>query len=138
MTMQLVDMKPSIMKIVIVEDSPLIVDRLVQVVGSLAGIEISGVAKNVNTAFGLIQTCVPHAVILDIYLEDDAPAANGLTLLAVLTEGFPAIEVIMLTNLSGPQYKSKCMKMGAKYFLDKSDEFEKIPEVLMEIINRRV
>ena len=127
-------MKPSVLKIVIVDDSPLIVGRLKQALEPMTDIEISGVAGDIGSAFGLIEEKAPHVVILDIYLEDDAPKASGLNLLAVITEGFPAIKVIMLTNLSGPQYRNKCLKMGAAYFLDKTDEFEKVPEILTGII----
>ena len=128
------EMKPSVLKIVIVDDSPLIVGRLKQALEPMTDIEISGVAGDIGSAFGLIEAKAPHVVILDIYLEDDAPKASGLNLLAVITEGFPAIKVIMLTNLSGPQYRNKCLKMGAAYFLDKTDEFEKVPEILTGII----
>lgn len=128
------EMKPSVLKIVIVDDSPLIVGRLKQALEPMTDIEISGVAGDIGSAFGLIEEKAPHVVILDIYLEDDAPKASGLNLLAVITEGFPAIKVIMLTNLSGPQYRNKCLKMGAAYFLDKTDEFEKVPEILTGII----
>jgi DNA-binding NarL/FixJ family response regulator len=133
MTIVASQMKPSILKIVIVDDSPLIVSRLRQVLDALDEVEISGVAQDVHGAFVLIEECEPDAVILDIYLEENAPAGNGLTLLAVLTEGFPNIQVIMLTNLSGPAYRNKCIKMGAKYFLDKTNEFERVPEILLQM-----
>lgn len=119
---------------VIIDDSPLIVDRLQKMLVMLEGVTISGIGTNIGSGFTLIQEVMPDVVILDIYLEDDAPAANGLSLLAVITEAFPKILVIMLTNLSGTQYKNKCLKMGAKYFLDKSNEFERIPEILTDII----
>ncbi len=123
------------LKIVIVDDSPLVVSRLRQVLEAMAEVEIAGIAQDVNSAFVLIKECLPDVVILDIYLEDNAPATNGITLLAVLTEGFPKVQVIMLTNLSGPAYRSKCLKMGARYFLDKTNEFERIPEILTDIMD---
>ena len=29
-----------------------------------------------------------------------------------------------------PQYRSACMEAGARYFLDKSSEFERVPELV--------
>jgi DNA-binding NarL/FixJ family response regulator len=126
-------MNASGLKIVIVDDSSLIVSRLQQSIEPLAEIEVAGVAKDVQGAFNLIKESNPDVVILDIYLGDDTHTGNGLTLLPILSEAFPHIQVIMLTNLSGQQYRNKCMKMGARYFLDKSNEFERIPEILTDL-----
>lgn len=130
----MINAKQRTLKVVIVDDSPLIVVRLEQMLDGLERIKLLGHASNIGSGFALIRDTVPDVVILDIYLEEDAPEANGLTLLAVLTKEFADIQVIMLTNLFDQQYKSKCMKTGAKYFLDKSNEFEKIPEILIDII----
>ncbi len=121
---------------VIVDDSPLIVDRLQQMLKPVSKIQVAGVAGNIGSGFDLISEIVPDVVILDIYLEDDAPKANGLSLLAIITEAFPKTQVIMLTNLSGGHYRNKCLGMGAKYFLDKSNEFERIPDILVDIFNQ--
>jgi len=37
--------------------------------------------------------------------------------------------VIILTNYPYPGYRQKCMNAGADFFLDKSTEFDQIPEL---------
>ncbi len=123
----------SILKVAIVDDSELIVTRLGQQISALANIEISGIANNIVGALQVIETYHPDVVILDIYLKDDAPASSGITLLAQLKQNYPGMQVIMLTNLSGQAYNDKCRELGANFFLDKSTEFEKIPELLLQI-----
>jgi len=117
----------------IVDDSQLIVSRLKQQISALPFIEISGVATNISMALQIAETQNPDIVILDIYLKDDAPASSGITLLALLRQSYPGLQIIMLSNLTGEHYYNKCMELGANFFLDKSSDFEKIPELLLQI-----
>jgi DNA-binding NarL/FixJ family response regulator len=121
------------MKVVIVDDSPLIVSRLRQQISALALVEICGVAANIPTALQVIELQRPDVVILDIYLKEDAPSSSGITLLAMLRQSYPQLQIIMLTNLSGEAYSNRCKELGANYFLDKSSDFEKVPELLLHI-----
>jgi len=120
-------------KVVIVDDSPLIATRLRQQISAYPSIEIVGVAINIPTALELIEAHKPEVVILDIYLKEDAPLSSGITLLDTLRKAHPQLQIIMLTNLSGEAYQNKCMELGANFFLDKSSDFEKIPELLVQI-----
>ena len=81
----------------------------------------------------MIEAHSPDVLILDIYLKDDAPSSSGITLLSKVRETNKHLQIIMLSNLSGPEYNSKCMELGANFFLDKSSEFERIPELLLQI-----
>jgi DNA-binding NarL/FixJ family response regulator len=120
-------------KVVIVDDSPLIASRLSQQLSAFPLIEIKGVATNIAGALQMIEVNKPDVVILDIYLKEDAPASSGITLLSTLRQLYPQLQVIMLTNLSGEAYSNKCKELGANFFLDKSSDFEKIPELLLQI-----
>jgi len=129
------EMKTGVLKVLIVEDSPMIVSYIEQMLAGIKKLEISGAAQDVASALFLIQEHNPDVVIIDIHLAPDAPKASGITLLATLKQMFPEIKSIMLTNLSEDIYRNTCMKMGAKYFLDKSNEFDKLPEILNRMIH---
>ena len=45
----------------------------------------------------------------------------------------PAPKVIMLTNYAHAQYRDKCEEAGADFFLDKSTEFDKLPQALEQV-----
>jgi DNA-binding NarL/FixJ family response regulator len=96
-----------------------------------------GYADSFISALGLIEEQKPDAVILDLYLGDDAPDRNGMYLLATLREMYPDLIIIMLTNLPGPQYHHKCIALGANYFLDKTNDFEKIPGIIQNLIHTK-
>ena len=96
-------------------------------------IEFLGNARNSLSALDLIGKQVPDVAILDIHLDENMPHANGIDLLITLRERYPEMKVIMFTNLTLPQYRDRCLEFGAHYFLDKSNDFYRLPEALEEI-----
>jgi DNA-binding NarL/FixJ family response regulator len=65
-------------------------------------------------------------VILDIRM----PGGSGIDVLENIKKTNAAPVVIVLTNYPYPQYRKKCMALGAEYFFDKTTEFEKVTEVI--------
>jgi DNA-binding NarL/FixJ family response regulator len=49
---------------------------------------------------------------------------------------YPDLYVLICTNYPYPQYREECLTAGANFFLDKSAEFEKIPAILRELIEK--
>jgi len=125
------------LKIITVEDSPIVVDRVQSLLNEISSTEFKGNATNISSALNLIKVEQPDVVILDISLEEDKPRASGINLLIDIRKKYPDLIIIMFTNLSEPQYRNSCMALGANYFFDKSNEFEKITEVLEEVIKNR-
>jgi PAS domain S-box-containing protein len=123
----------STLKIMTVDDSPVIAERLQFMLSEIDSVEFLGNALNISSALELIDQRAPNVVILDIHLKDDLLVANGVHLLIQLRRRYPEMKIIMLTNLSVPQYKSTCMAFGADYFFDKTIDFEKIPDVVRGI-----
>jgi len=114
------------MKVLIVDDSALVQERLLSMLVDQKGIQIAGQAQNGIEALKFIKQHKIHAVILDIRM----PGGNGIDVLKSIKQIDPDIKVIMFTNYPYSQYRIKCLKSGADYFLDKSAEFNKIPEII--------
>jgi DNA-binding NarL/FixJ family response regulator len=91
----------------------------------LAGIEIVGEAESVAEAIKGILEFQPDVVILDIRM----PGGSGIDVLQTIKQSEPAPMVIILTNYPYPAYRQKCLQDGADFFLDKSTEFDQIPEL---------
>ncbi len=122
------------LKIITVDDSALIAERLKLILTETVNVEFLGNAHNIATALYLVKELKPNVVILDINLAEEMPNANGIFLLITLREKYPALKIIMLSNHSGPKYRSACFSHGADYFLDKSLEMDKIQETLKMIV----
>jgi DNA-binding NarL/FixJ family response regulator len=121
------------LKLVMVDDSPIITQRLKSILADMNNIELAGSASNATSALSLIHRVRPNVVVLDIHLDDQESKFNGIDLLVALRKQYPDMKIIMLTNLIHEQYRSRCFAFGADYFFDKSNEFHRIPEALDEI-----
>jgi len=120
------------MRVLIVDDSPVIVERLIEVVGKIRGIERLDQADTVATASEAFRRLRPDVVILDMQM----PGGSGLDVLKIIKEDGIGCAVIVLTNFAYPQYRRRCLQGGAQFFLDKSTEFEKVSELLQSLSSR--
>ena len=112
-------------KVFIADDSLIVREHLVTMLEELAGIEITGQAGNVAEAISAIRLLQPDAVILDILM----PGGSGIKVLQNIKQAGAGPMVIILTNYPYPAFRQKCLQVGADFFLDKSTEFDQIPEL---------
>ncbi len=117
----------------IVEDSEIIQQRLMDRLAPFTGLEVIGLVQHATEAEEFIQTLKPDVVILDIRLR----SGNGIDVLERIKGDSVRPVVIVITNFSHPQYRKKCLEAGAQYFLDKSTEFERISQIFEELIRQR-
>jgi len=83
-------------------------------------------ATDYNEAFRMLDNKVHDVVLLDISL----PGKNGIHLLQKIQELGWNCNVIMITNSSANYYKQQCLQLGVTHFLDKTNEFEKVPMII--------
>ena len=107
----------------IVDDSPWIRARLVEMLGRIDGIRIAGEAATAADAISGIQRTHPHIVLLDLNLGSQ----TGFGVLRAIGAQAPRVEFIVITNHSEPQYRAACAKAGVRFFLDKTTDFDLIP-----------
>lgn len=122
-----------IMKVLIADDSPVIVERLVRLLAEIRCIERLDQADTVASASEAVCRIRPDVLILDMQM----PGGSGLDVLKVVNQNQISCAVIVLTNFAYPQYRKRCLQNGAQFFLDKSTEFEKVSEVLHSLDSRR-
>lgn len=114
------------MNLFIVEDSLLIQNRLVRFIEELPDVSIVGVSAEIAGAYDKIVSTHADAMILDIQLSD----GNSLGLLKKIKSSIPEVRVVVLTNHSNEANRMQALRAGADSFLDKSTDFEQIPNIL--------
>jgi DNA-binding NarL/FixJ family response regulator len=90
---------------------------------------VVGQAQDVPGCLGAIRQTRCDVVILDIHM----PGGNGIEVLREVKKMDPAPGVIMLTNYAYAAYRRKCAEAGADFFLDKSTEFDQLPQALEQM-----
>jgi len=116
-------------KVLIADDSLIVREHLVTMFDELAGVEVVGQAENVAEAISAIGQLQPDVVILDIRM----PGGSGIDVLRHIKQDEAAPMVIILTNYPYPGYRQKCLQAGADFFLDKSTEFDQIPNLFERV-----
>ena len=122
-----------IMNVVLVDDSLLVRKRVANIISEIPGVKVIGEAGNSLEAIEVVRKTKPDVVILDIKM----PGESGVKVLRKLKDEFEDLKIIMLTNYPDSQYKAECLMHGAEYFLSKSDEFDKLPEVFSKLRKRQ-
>jgi DNA-binding NarL/FixJ family response regulator len=113
--------------ILLVDDNKNFVNSMLSLLAEVDNIAAIHTAFDYNEA-SLLLNQQHDLVVLDIQL----PGGNGMNLLKQIKNSEKESEVIMLTNHAGEYYRRKCNDLGARYFLDKTNEFELLPAMIRE------
>ena len=118
------------MKVFIVDDSAIILARLVTLLTTIPDLEIVGAANNTKDAKHALQTLRPDVLLLDIQM----PGGSGLKLLRQLKQESYCPLILIISGNSFAQYRKKCLAAGADYFFDKSIELEQLQATLYDLV----
>lgn len=110
----------------IVDDSPIIIERVIESLKEHESVKNILTATDYKSAVESLNNHVPGFILLDIQL----PGKSGIELLKYIMKEYPLVKVIMFSNLLDDNYIKVCRKIGAKYFIDKSKDFDLIPSML--------
>ena len=112
--------------ILIVDDNMNFVDRMIGLLDEAGSGGDIIVASDYDEARKVLVHEEPHIALLDINL----PGKNGIELLKLIREKYISCEVIMITNHADEYYRQQCFDLGAKHFLDKSNDFAQVPAII--------
>jgi len=122
------------LRVFLVEDSPVIRERLVESLTASGHVSVVGHADTERAAVAALTSGQWDALILDLQLKQ----GTGLGVLKSIPPNRPpGAKVIILTNYAIPQYRDRCLMLGADYFFDKSREYDRVREVLEESAETR-
>lgn len=112
-------------RVFFVEDSPLVLERL-EHMAQLAGARAVGHAAGADEAVRGILAAHPDLVFLDLNLAQ----GTGLDVLRALRLEAPRIDVYMLSNYAEPAYRQLALRLGARGFFDKTNEFGRVMDLI--------
>lgn len=117
--------------VVIVDDNPMILNTLDEVISSEAGLSVIGRADNGKDAIDMIKDTQPDVVLLDLVM----PQMDGITVVGNIKKKTSMLKnpaFIILSAVGGEQMTEEAFQAGANYFLMKP--FDK--DILVNKIRR--
>jgi two-component system, CitB family, response regulator DctR len=108
------------LRIVLVDDSPIIRDYLDTTFQRIAGCTVVGMAADGIEAVKVIRELRPHVVVLDITM----PHRNGIDVLRDIRKEDPSMVIIMFTADPSVVLEDICLREGANHYLNKSEVLE--------------
>ncbi len=116
------------MRVLVVDDDPLVRAALAMVLGGAEDLELVGQATDGDEVPTAVERCSPDVVLMDIRM----PRTDGLTATEELLAGPGAPEVIVLTTFDADEQVLRALRAGASGFLVKDTP----PAAIVEAVRR--
>jgi DNA-binding response OmpR family regulator len=129
------NLQEEVMNALVVEDSPQIAERLVELVSIPSRVEVIATAATEDEALAACDRYTIGLAIVDLQLAQGT-GFGVIRRLRAAAGASPAC-IVVLTNHAVPALKVAAFEAGADYFLDKSKDFATIPRLIGELLNNR-
>lgn len=126
-------MRDAEFRVLLVEDSVLLSERLMELISDIDGITTIAAVTTEHEAIESIQKHHPDALILDLRLKE----GTGFGVMRYINTLASRPQAVIITNYALPQYRKQAEALGVRYFLDKTQEFDRLPDILGELRDER-
>lgn len=120
---------PARLRVLVADDSPPVRERMISLLRELPCVTLTAEAADVPGTIDGICRLQPHVVILDLGM----PGGCGLDVLDFIRAKLISTQVVVLTNDTDPEYKARALQAGAVAFLDKSRDFLKAIDFVLNL-----
>jgi len=102
-------------RVLIVEDQPILREKLVELISSQADLISCGDTDNPRSAIDLIATAKPNLVLTGLALQE----SHGLEFIKDMRARYPRVPVLVFSMYDESLYAERAMRAGAKGFVSK-------------------
>lgn len=121
------------MKILVVEDSPIVRDRVIAMLSTIDGVSVVGFAEDAKPAIAAIDANHPDLMVLDINLK----TSNGRDVLDYVVREHPQTKIFVLSNQTADVAGRRLLRQGATRYFDKTTEFLTFRDAVATMSNAR-
>jgi len=107
---------PNKIRILTVDDHPLILEGITNVLQRQPDMEVVGEASDGYEAIEAFAKCRPDVTLVDLQM----PGMNGIDTIIAILEKWPSARCVVLTTYAGDVQATRALKAGAKGYLLKS------------------
>lgn len=121
-------------RIFLVDDHPLVRERLAQVIDREADLVVCGEAPDAPSALVAIATLAPDLAIVDISLKD----SHGLELIKDLQAQRPALPILVLSMHDESLYAERVLRAGALGYITKQEATRQVLNAIRQVLSGRI
>jgi CheY-like chemotaxis protein len=123
------------LRILLVEDSPLLRGRLENMLSQHAAFKVTGLAAAETEAVEKLESVPYDVIVVDVELRPGSGIGVIRQARARNKDGSDGghVWIIVLTNYDLPTVRERCMQAGADHFLDKMREIDQLIPILLGI-----
>jgi DNA-binding NarL/FixJ family response regulator len=123
------------MKILLVDDHPVVRKGMRSILEDNNTFEICGEADEGNEAIKLVQEKEPDLAIIDIQLKGNI---NGLELVKAIKDRYPRTVSLVMSMDDGSLYAERAIRAGAKGYIAKEEASDKIVTAIQTIMKGKL
>lgn len=117
------------LRVLLVEDSPVICGLITEIINDVPGVRVAESVESEREAIEAIARLEVDVVILDLQLRK----GTGFGVMRAMRDMSKKPIVVVLTNFALQSYRETALALGAREFLDKSRDYDRLPAILSEI-----
>jgi DNA-binding NarL/FixJ family response regulator len=125
---------PTLIKVVIVDDHPLVRERLIELINRESDMSVCGEAEDRNEALEIIKTSSPTLAIVDLTLRNSL----GMELIKDLQIRHPEIKILVVSMQDELIYAERCIRAGARGYITKQEASRHIMIAIRQVLAGKV
>lgn len=117
-------------RIVIVDDHPLVRERLVELIAREPDLEVCGEAEDRHEAIEVISATRPDLAIIDLTLK----SSLGIELIKDLQTTHPQVLILVVSMQDEMIYAERCIRAGARGYITKQQASRHVMQAIRQVL----
>jgi len=117
-------------RVLIVEDHPLLCERLAELIQRQPDMQVCGTADNIADGLFLVRSMQPQLLVLDITLK----GPSGLELIKEISAQQLDVPILVLSMHEEMLYAERALRAGAKGYISKQESSEHIMSAIRQVL----
>lgn len=121
---------PALVRIVIVDDHPLVREGMTMRISGQRDMEVCGEAASEDEALARVNETKPDLVIVDISLK----SGHGIGLIKQVKSRHPSVKMLVVSGFQESLYAERALRAGALGYLNKQESNDRLIEAIRTVL----